>query len=40
VVVAVSFAQPMALLRVVGVDEMAVSGRGEAQAVRGVESQE
>jgi uncharacterized membrane protein len=40
VMVTVSFAQPMALLRVVGVDEMSVSGRGEAQAVRGVESQE
>lgn len=40
VVVSVSFAQPMALLRIVGVDEMGVSGRGEAHAVRGVESEE
>src|SRR5206468_2357901 len=33
--VRVTIAQPMALLRVVGIDELAVSGRGEARSVRG-----
>jgi len=33
--VRVTIAQPMALLGVVGIDELTVSGRGEARSVRG-----
>jgi Flp pilus assembly protein TadG len=38
--VEVRFSQPMVLLRIVGVDRLAVSGKGEARSVRGVRSAE
>jgi hypothetical protein len=36
--VRVSFSQPMALLRMVGIGKLTVSGRGEARSVRGIGS--
>lgn len=38
--VSVAFDQPMTLLRIIGVDDVAVSGRGEARSIRGIETGE
>ena len=40
VTVSVSFAQPMALLGIIGIDSVTVDGRGQARSVRGVDSEE
>jgi Flp pilus assembly protein TadG len=40
VAVSVSFAQPTALLGIIGIDDVTVSGRGLARSVRGVETGE
>ncbi len=38
--VRLSFAQPTALLRIIGIDDVTVSGRGEARSIRGIETGE
>ena len=38
--VEVTFSQPMALLRIVGLERLTVHGRGEARSVRGVRAPE
>jgi hypothetical protein len=40
VVVTVTFDQPMAMLDIIGIDEVTVNGRGHARAVRGIETGE
>ena len=40
VTVRVSFDQPMSLLRIIGIDDVTVNGRGHARSVRGIDSQE
>ncbi len=40
VTVQLSFQQPMALLGIIGIDDVTVTGRGQARAVRGVETGE
>ena len=38
--VSLSFAQPMTVLRVFGIDDVTVSGRGQARSIRGIETGE
>ncbi len=38
--VSLSFAQPMTVLQLVGVDDVTVSGRGQARSIRGIETGE
>ena len=38
--VRVSFAQPMTLLRIIGIADVTVSGRGDARSVRGIDRAE
>ena len=38
--VSLSFAQPMTVLRIFGIDDVTVSGRGQARSIRGIETGE
>ncbi len=38
--VSLSFAQPLTVLRVFGIDDVTVSGRGQARSIRGIETGE
>jgi hypothetical protein len=38
--VSLSFAQPTTLLRIIGIDDVSVSGRGQARSVRGIDTGE
>ncbi len=40
VTVTLNFDQPMSLLRIIGIDTVNVSGRGQARSVRGIDTQE
>ena len=40
VTVTLSFDQPMSLLRIIGIDAVNVSGRGQAHSVRGIDTEE
>lgn len=40
VTVTLNFDQPMSLLRIIGIDAVSVSGRGQARSVRGIDTQE
>ena len=40
VTVTVSFDQPMSLLRIIGIEQVTVDGRGQARSVRGVDIEE
>jgi Flp pilus assembly protein TadG len=38
--VSLSFAQPTTLLRIIGIDDVSVSGRGQARSIRGIDTGE
>ena len=40
VTVTLNFDQPMSLLRIIGIDAVNVSGRGQAHSVRGIDTEE
>jgi len=40
VTVSLNFDQPMSLLRIIGIDAVNVSGRGQAHSVRGIDTEE
>lgn len=40
VTVTLNFDQPMSLLRIIGIDAVNVSGRGQARSVRGIDTEE